>query len=328
MPTIKFRYDGRMAFRSCLLLLFISLAACTKPNEAKHCTAGTCTTPDFPFCDETGFVSGEPGTCIAITCEPGTFGECRGNEEVRCNADGTNYKVVLCERGCDATADGCRLCDPNETACTNGTVATCDASGAVISKRSCPIGCFENQPRCRDIAPSNGLGSFLDMVTSPQDLDLSAGGVINTSTGEVLDATKSPVAVASFFVPAPPNGAAIRVLVARRVRLGNVVVQADTINVSSAGGGPALAIVADGEISVEGVLTAWDATANLYENGLYSAGGVSFPGCTGGPGEYIQRSEPQYLWAASGGGGHATAGGTGGGVQFMLAGGCCRCCER
>jgi len=306
--------------RACVVAVL--LAGCTKPNEAKHCMDGTCTTPDFPFCDVSGFASGEAGTCVAVTCEAGAFGECRGAFEVRCNATGDNYDVVQCERGCDSTADGCRLCDPNETACTNGKLATCDASGAVISSRTCPLGCFEDQPRCRDVAPSNGLGSYLDMVTSPPDLDLSAGGFINTSTGQVLDAAKNPVTVPNFLVSAPTSGAAIRVFVARRVHLGNVVVGADSVNITNAGGGPALAIVADDEISVEGALTAWDPTTSPYENGLYSAGGVSFPGCTGGPGDYVQRTGPtQDLWAASGGGGHATPGGRGGGVQFMLGGG-------
>ncbi|HEY5921082.1 MAG TPA: hypothetical protein VIV11_05395, partial [Kofleriaceae bacterium] len=78
----------------------VLLVSCTKPNEAKQCMDGTCTTPDFPFCDETGFVSDEPGTCIAVTCTADAFGECRGDAEVRCNDEGTNYDVVQCERGC------------------------------------------------------------------------------------------------------------------------------------------------------------------------------------------------------------------------------------
>ena len=307
MPRPEFRYDGRMGLRRCLVSFVMLVVACTKPNEAKHCTAGTCTTPDFPFCDETGFVSGEPGTCIAVTCTPGTFGECRGDEEVRCNTEGTNYDVVLCERGCDPNADGCRLCDPGETACTNGTVATCNASGAVISKEPCPLGCFEDQPRCRDITPSNDLARFLDAVTNAPDLDLSAGATIETSSGTITTSSGT-VAVPSFFVPAPTNGAAIRVFVAGRVRLGDVSVVPGT-----AVDGPALAILATQDVTVEG-------RVSLTDVDVPTAGGVAFVGCRGGGGE-VDFDGTHYVMSGDGGGGHATGGGRGGTIDSIAVGG-------
>ena len=165
----------------CGVFLVLVLAACTKANPAAHCQSGTCTDPKFPFCDVNGIVGGEPGACVAVSCAAGAFAECRDNAEVRCNAMGDNYEVVQCERGCDAAADGCRLCNPNETACTNGKVATCDAAGTLISQHACPLGCFEDEPRCRDIAPSNELGAYRDQVVAPAALDLS-DATIDTTT--------------------------------------------------------------------------------------------------------------------------------------------------
>jgi hypothetical protein len=303
MANPQFRYDGYMRWAGSLLVVVLFVGACTKKNEEKYCTDETCTTPDFPFCDVSGFASGEAGTCVAVTCTPQAFGECRGDLEVRCNDAGTNYNVVQCERGCDQNADGCRLCDPGETACTNGTVATCNASGAVVSKDLCPLGCFEDQPRCRDIAPSNDLGRFLDMVPNAPDLDLSAGATIETMSGTVTTSAGS-MTVPSFLVSAPPNGAAIRVIVAGMVRLGDVAV--------APGGptdGPALAIIASGDITVAGRLSLTDVDRP-------TAGGVAFSNCRGAAGS-TQTSGSQVVSSGDGGGGHATAGGRGGGVDFQ-----------
>jgi hypothetical protein len=258
-----------------------------------------CTTPDFPFCDVTGFVSGEPGTCIAVTCTPGKFGECRGDQEVRCNATGDNYGVVQCERGCDPSADGCLLCNPGETACTNGKVATCDANGTVISATDCPLGCFEDQPRCRRIDPSNGLGQYIDMVASPPDLDLEYAG-FDTKTGVVTDITTGgAIAVPNFAVPAPNGGVPIRVFVANSVRITKVVVSSRTTGLEITG--PAFALVARGDISISGLLEADP-----------SAGGTTLPGCTGAPGR--MRVNCNYSSSGSGGGAFATNAAKGGDV--------------
>jgi hypothetical protein len=319
MANIQIRYIGPMHWARGFLVVVLFVGACTKTNEEKYCTEQTCTTPDFPFCDVTGFESGEPGTCVAVACTAAAFGECRGDAEVRCNATGNNYEVVQCERGCDAAADGCRLCSPNETACTNGTLAMCDAAGTVVSKKVCPLGCFESEPRCRDIAPSNALGTYLDVITNPPDLDLSGGGSIVTGTGQIFDSASNPIVVPNFLIPAPANGAAIRVFVAKKVRLGNVTISSGVAE-SSAGGGPALAIVADAEISIDGLLTGWSSLS--YQDGMYAPGALALAGCVGGPGSYVFKATySQELWAASGGGGHATPGGYGGGIEFMSAGG-------
>src|ERR1043165_944452 len=99
MPTRAWTYDG---FMSGLRLLLISVVVfgCTKPNPAKYCESGTCTDPAFPFCDVSGAVGGEAGTCISVSCTPGTFTECRADSEVRCHATGNNMEVEIGRASC------------------------------------------------------------------------------------------------------------------------------------------------------------------------------------------------------------------------------------
>lgn len=301
-----------MQWRVCFVSLLVTTAAagCQEPNP-RSCIDGTCTDPSLPFCDVDGALAGEPETCIAVECAPGELAGCRGDQAITCNSVGTNYDLVRCERGCDASAGGCRLCEPSQTVCANGMVQTCDASGAVIASESCPLGCFEDQPRCRELVPSNGLAMYLDAATMAPDLDLSAGGRIDTATGLVLDSQSTQLAVTTVLLPAPTDGAPIRVLVAGSVRLGDVQIE------STVYPGPALAILAREEISVEGDLLLW---GNDYQNAYPFPGGVSIPGCDGEPGGDRTTSDAQ-LWSGGGGSGHATAGGRGGEIEFMLSGG-------
>lgn len=71
MSNVDVRYNRVMRTWGWLLASLVFSAACTKPNPAKHCTDGTCTTPNYPFCDVTGAIGGEEGTCIAVTCTVG-----------------------------------------------------------------------------------------------------------------------------------------------------------------------------------------------------------------------------------------------------------------
>jgi hypothetical protein len=295
MANAQIRYDGHMRWGRALCLVVGMFTACTRANEAKHCSAGTCTTPDFPFCDVTGAIGGEAGTCIAITCTAGEFGECRDDAEVRCNATGNNYDVVQCERGCDASADGCRLCNPSETACTNGKVATCDSNGTVVSSTSCALGCFEDQPRCREIDPSNALAMYFDMAPDPPDLNLE-NAAFNTSTGVVRDLTSNmPIVVPNFLVPATPGGAPIRVFIANAVTITSAYASSNEF------AGPAFALLARGDIKIIGQLRIEP-----------SAGGMMSSLCTGGQGRI--RTNCTNSSSGGGGGAFATNGAKGGDV--------------
>src|SRR5882757_3004677 len=185
-----------------MFVAFVALTAgCTVPAPAS-CADGTCTDPDLPFCDVGGEVAGKSLTCIAVTCTPGAFAACRGDSELTCNSVGTDYDATQCEHGCDQ-GTGCRLCEPNQTVCTNGKAQTCDAAGVVTSSELCPLGCFEDQPRCRLINPSNNLAKYADMAVNAPDLDLIDPN-FTTDIGTVTFGSES-VAVPNFLTENTEN---------------------------------------------------------------------------------------------------------------------------
>ena len=148
------------------------------------------------------------------------------------------------------------------------------------------------------------------MVSDAPDLDLSGGATIETATG-IVTTTSGPVTVPSFRVSAPTGGAPIRVIVAGRVRLGNVNIVPSLTSTNDA---PALAILATQKLTVEGRISATDVDRA-------TAGGLALSGCTGTHVTTKTLGNGQILKGGDGGGGHATPGGRGGGVEFQAAGG-------
>jgi hypothetical protein len=289
-----------------VVVVVLGLVACTKPNP-RSCADGTCTDPEFPFCDVGGELEGTPQTCIAVACDPGVLQSCRGDQEVRCNAEGTDFDLIRCDLGCDDGV-GCRLCEPNETACTNGTVATCDANGVVTESETCALGCFEDEPRCREIVPSNDLGSLLALSASAVDLDLSMGGTIDTTTGSISRTDNSEVALNTVLLQEPTDGVPIRVLIAHSVKLGNVQVV----------GTAALAIVSFEEVHIVGTVSLTRSAFGVPVPGLFSS-----TACNGKPRRSaFQVTSGNYtVVSGGGGGGHATAGGSGGLINGQVPGG-------
>jgi hypothetical protein len=317
MTAHSIGYAGPMGWRFFVLASVAVLGfACTKQNP-KSCRDGVCNDPSLPYCDVGGELSGTAFTCVAGDCTPNEFAACRGDTAITCNAAGTTFDDVLCERGCDTASGGCRLCNPNETACTNGTLATCDAAGTVVASKKCTLGCFEDEPRCRDIDPSNGLGLYLDSSDTAPDLVLPNGGNIDTELGIIKDSSNNVITLPTALIAAPSGGSKIRVFVANKVELGG------TLLVSYAGQdlvftGPALAIVANSDVNVSGEITFWSDNPRV----IGTAGGVDIPGCSGKQGQILNKTSPsQALASGWGGGGHATAGGRGGEIEFQLAGG-------
>jgi hypothetical protein len=77
------------------------------------CSAGSCNDPAFPYCDVEGTISGEPGTCIAVSCTPGNIETCLGDVALTCNTTGDGYDHVPCELGCEsATSPHCAYIEP------------------------------------------------------------------------------------------------------------------------------------------------------------------------------------------------------------------------
>ena len=285
-------------------LVVILASACTKANPAATCADGTCIDPAFPFCDTDGAVAGEAGTCIAVTCTPGAVSACRGDVALTCNATGDNLDELQCAHGCDPVV-GCKACDAGQTVCTNGAVAACDASGNE-TRTACPLGCFQDQPRCVDIDPSNQLAMYLDMVTSPPDLHVTPPtngappATLNSTTGEVI-VDGQTLTLPTFLVPAVGDALPIRVYVVHAFTVDDkLTMSAGTAN----GHGPAVAILATGDITVNAPIEA-------------QAGALA--SCAGGDGDDLGNA--QDFSAASGGGGNATPGGAGGSINGTVAGG-------
>lgn len=94
---------------------FVAVLAlgCTKENP-HACGDGTCSDPGLPFCDTQGTLGGAVNECIAVTCTPGAFAECRGATSVVCDATGANYELQQCARGCDDATGGCRIEPSND----------------------------------------------------------------------------------------------------------------------------------------------------------------------------------------------------------------------
>jgi len=85
-----------------------------------------------PLCDA------ESGSCIDATCEAGTT-TCQGNTLLKCNADATDYELMMpCGQGtCDAVGGDCNKCEPGTRTCEQNTVLTCDASGQDYTSQRC-----------------------------------------------------------------------------------------------------------------------------------------------------------------------------------------------
>jgi hypothetical protein len=193
-------------------------------------------------------------------------------------------------------------------------VQTCDANGTVTDSETCPLGCFEDQPRCRQLDPSNGLAMYVDMVPNPPDIDVTANGQVDTGTGTfTINATS--VTVPSFWISAPSGGSPVRVFVVHDFHIAaDAALYAGDTTSSDSFTGTALAIVATGTITIDGTLGAGG-----------TAGAHADPACIGGRGRESDTATQQQC-GASGGGGFATLGGhggnvTGGGVSGGAGGG-------
>jgi hypothetical protein len=301
-----------------VVLLGVLAAACTKANPAAQCTDGVCTDPSVPYCDVDGSVSGEPNTCVAISCTAGEFKACSGsNAATVCNATGNGYDTQPCVDGCDP-GSGCVsvTCTAGDALrCDGDQLVTCNAAGTGAVAETCALGCNADMLRCNNVDPSNGLATYLDQAAQQGDVTLPDGTTISTDNGTVTG-PDGAIAVANTII-AQPGGPMLRVLMAKSFSVGNVRVT----------GTAALAIVAADSITINGVL-------DLSADGVTGGPGASTCSVIGAggrpnPGGFVRvpadnsGGYPTFLWSVGGGGGggFGSSGGTGGDAGSFTGGG-------
>ena len=222
-----------------VVALVIACVGCTTTPNPRSCLDHHCSDPAFPFCDETGAISGTAGICVAVSCEAGTFKECRDDAALVCNDQGTSYDMVQCPYGCGAS--GCLPC--NTTDCETHLIP-----------RFAPDVCTD-----------------LSSIASREYLD-------DTEINSSDDANCTEI------ITQPP-GPEICVIRASTIRIA-------TNRTLKVRGSRAIALVADRELDIEGILDiSADATVNGPGGGLVKSGASSNQ--------------------AGGGAGYRTAGGAG-----------------
>ena len=170
------------------------VAACTRPNPL-DCADGNCTDTAHPFCDSDGSLQGAPNTCIAVTCTPNMFAECRGTEEIRCDGTGTNYVLTACEHECNPSF-GCLACTDNSE-CTPAE-PTCDTQTHTCRACMADADCTSN---ICDVASGTCHDESKVIYASPDGLPTApCGDMAHPCTMEeafsLVDATKDAIKLA------------------------------------------------------------------------------------------------------------------------------------
>src|SRR4051812_44353712 len=121
-------YDARVKWLYLIVAVGMASAGCTKPNP-RSCIDGSCSDPNFPFCDVSGQFGDGANTCIAVTCDPNGFVACSGDTALVCNAVGNDYDTHSCKVSCDADR-GCIDCLVDNDC--EAAAPHCDVSGNCV----------------------------------------------------------------------------------------------------------------------------------------------------------------------------------------------------
>ena len=231
------------AVLGCLVAGLMFAGGCTKANPAATCSDGTCTDPAFPFCDVDGSVGGQPGTCVAITCQAGANGGCQGSSALVCNAAGTSFDPVPCANGCDQNT-GCKSCTPGATQCTGTKLQTCGSDAVFTDTQSCELACTDAPaPHCAYISPKY-VPDACDAPVPGTSLAIAAAatvdsGLDNNCTGGVLAQAGGPeICVIHYDSISVGSGATFTLVGTRAVALvaDNDVTVLGAIEVGATGG--------------------------------------------------------------------------------------------
>lgn len=266
------------------------LVSCTKPNPSATCSNGTCSNPDYPYCDADGAVGGEPNTCLAVSCTAGDFGVCDGDATaLMCNAAGNGYDVQPCDHACQ-DAIGCIACAPSTSACVGNTIQECGADGRVAKLTTCSLSCVADPaPHCAYISPRY-LPDVCDALATDAELHITSSGTIDTDAqtscngGVVPQSTGPSICVMRYGTITIDSGATLSFI-------------ASTGTTGTPGN--LLAMVADGDLTIHGTLD------------IGARSGASGPG----GGDQTSGGGPANLGTGGGGAGFKNAGAAGGSLS-------------
>jgi hypothetical protein len=177
MRTNVLKYSSTM-LSGRRLAFCVFLLGCTKANPSATCDDGSCSDPNFPYCDVDGSVDGVPNECVAVSCTPGEIKECRSDSAFTCNAAGNGYELDPCGLGCsDSPTSHCKYLQPKYVPDICDTVASQPAFNVTST------GTFDPN------LDSNCTGGVIDQPGAPSICVVRAGsiafktGVVMTVTG-------------------------------------------------------------------------------------------------------------------------------------------------
>src|SRR6185437_1594219 len=194
--------------------------------------------------------------------------------------------------------------------CANGVITSCDATGT-LTMSTCTTGCATDGRACSKMIPSNDLETYFDMTPAPPNLDLEDGSLEVDASMFYSNDGVTVTPVSSFDVPAPANGAPLRVFVVDHLTLGNIVIYSTTGNGGGGGAGGgigrAVAFLATDDIDLLGTVS-------------IRTGGLAQANCAGTAGAYVDDVGTKVYVAGAGGGGSVTAGADGGPIRASNGG--------
>ena len=208
-------------------------------------------------------------------------------------------------------------CQPDTATCSGNLLTRCGPTGQPLGDpEACALGCSATLGRCEDLTPSNGLAAALDQARTGPDVVIPDGSIIHVETGEIVAPNGERIEVPSRVVmqPGAPAGQlypGIRVFMVKSIVVNDVTVRTADIS-ATLFATTALAIAADGDIKVQGLIAA-------AGRGDERAPGTSLLAATGCQGGSVTSNDSVPGFGGAGGGGHVSAGGAGGRHQTEAA---------
>ncbi len=275
---------------------------CIDGNSAMVCNgAGTAVaTQACPFaCNSTMMRCEQCNPAVATTCNGAA------TAANHCSATGV-LTTAACPLGCNAASQDCNQCVPGSDFCDANASHTvsCTSRGTPGAPSACTYGCQTQTGAgqttavgdCKDLVPSNGL--ILDCLppgTGGFTLTLNADATIDPATGTLTLDAGGAIALPSgvYAVVTQTGGPPIGVFHFQSFAINPGV----TLSVTPAST-HALAILADGNVNIEGMLDVGGDHSTPGPGALQTGTGVGGTGAASGVG--------------AGGGGHGSPGGLGG----------------